>query len=188
MKAAGFVLVGGHSSRMGRDKALLPLHSGLLIEHIAANVAAAAGTVALIGEPDRYMHLAVTCLPDLRPGMGPLAGIEAALESGRGELNLIVACDMPGLEADWLQRLVQEARDTDALCLVSRDASGMVHPLCAVYRSGCLPAVQRALDAGRLKLMDVVRELGASTFEISSHVWNVNTPLEWLAWEQAHCQ
>src|SRR5437762_8761701 len=84
MKAAGFVLVGGHSSRMGRDKALLPLDSGLLIEKLAAMVAAVVGTVALIGEPERYKHLGLECLPDLRPGMGPLAGIEAALESGRG--------------------------------------------------------------------------------------------------------
>src|SRR5439155_26165156 len=109
-------------------------------------------------------------------------------ESGRGELNLIVACDMPSLEANWLCRLLQQAGQTDALCLASRDASGMIHPLCAVYRSGCLPVVRRALDAGRLKLMDVIGELGASTFEISSRVWNINTPQEWFAWEQAHYQ
>src|SRR4051794_11037884 len=105
MQAAGFVLVGGHSSRMGCDKALLPLKSGLLIQEVTAKVTAAAGTVALVGEPERYRDLGLDCLPDLRSGMGPLAGIEAALESGRGELNLIVACDMPSLDTDWLCRL-----------------------------------------------------------------------------------
>jgi molybdopterin-guanine dinucleotide biosynthesis protein A len=188
MKAAGFVLVGGHSSRMGRDKALLPLSSRLLIEDIAAKVAAAAGSVALIGAPERYNHLGIECLPDLRPGMGPLAGIEAALESGRGELNLIVACDMPSLEADWLCRPLLKARETDALCVASRDASGIVHPLCAVYRSGCLPVIRRALDAGRLKLLEVIGELGASTLQIGSTVWNINTPQEWAEWEHAHNQ
>jgi molybdopterin-guanine dinucleotide biosynthesis protein A len=182
MQAAGFVLVGGHSSRMGCDKALLPLRSGLLIEEIAAKVAAAAGTVALVGEPERYRHLGLDCLPDLNPGMGPLGGVGAALESGRGEWNLIVACDMPGLETEWLWRLLQKTSEADALCVASREPSGIVHPLCAVYRSGCLPTVRDALNSGRLRLMDLLRELDAITFEISTAVWNINTPQQWAAW------
>jgi molybdenum cofactor guanylyltransferase len=82
MQSAGFVLVGGDSSRMGRDKALLPLKSGLLIDEVAGKVADACGTAALIGEPERYRHLGIDCLADLRPRMGPLAGIETALDSG----------------------------------------------------------------------------------------------------------
>jgi len=186
MQAAGFVLVGGHSSRMGRDKALLPLKSGLLIEEVTAKVTAAAGTLALIGEPERYRHLGLDCLADLRSGMGPLAGIEAALESGRGALNLIVACDMPGLDQDWLRQLLRAARESDSLCVASREQCGTVHPLCAVYRSGCLPVVRRALDTGRVRLLDVLRELRATTLEISATVWNINTPQQWAAWEQAH--
>jgi molybdenum cofactor guanylyltransferase len=170
---------------MGCDKALLPLRSGLLIREIAAKLCAAAGAVALVGEPERYRRLGLDCLPDLRPGMGPLGGIEAALESGRGEWNLIVACDMPGLETEWLWRLLQKDRETDALCVASREPSGIVHPLCAAYRSGCLPTVRDALNAGRLRLMDLLGELDAITFEISTAVWNINTPQQWAAWEQA---
>ncbi len=188
MKAAGFVLVGGNSSRMGRDKALLPLSSRLLIQDIMAKVAAATGSVALIGRPERYNHLGIECLPDLHSSVGPLAGIEAALESGRGELNLIVACDMPSLEADWLCRLLWKARETDALCVTIRDASGIVHPLCAVYRSGCLPVIRRALDADRLKLLEAIEELGACTLQIGSTLWNINSPQEWAAWKHAHNQ
>jgi molybdopterin-guanine dinucleotide biosynthesis protein A len=188
MQAAGFVLVGGHSSRMGCDKALLPGRSGLLIEEITTKVAAAAGTVALVGESDRYRHLGLECFADLRPGMGPLGGIEAALKSGRGELNLIVACDMPSLETEWLCRLLQNSRGSNALCVASREPSDVVHPLCAVYRSGCLRAVREALNAGRLRLMDLVDELDAITLETSTAVWNINTPQQWAAWEQAHWQ
>ncbi|MFL6353713.1 MAG: molybdenum cofactor guanylyltransferase [Bryobacteraceae bacterium] len=186
MQAAGFVLVGGRSSRMGCDKALLPLRSGLLIEEVAAKVAAAAGTAALVGEPERYRHLGFDCLPDIRRGMGPLGGIEAALQSGRAELNLIVACDMPSLETDWLCRLLLKARETDALCVASRDRTGTVHPLCAVYRNACLRSVQEALNASRLRLMDLLGELDAITLEISTEVWNINTPQQWAAWGQAH--
>ncbi len=188
MQAAGFVLVGGRSSRMGRDKALLPLDSGLLLEEIAAKVTVAAGHVMLIGDPERYRDLSVECLPDLRSGMGPLAGIESALASRRGEWNLIVACDMPSLEEEWLCRLLMMARQTGETCIAAKDPSGAVHPLCAVYRSTCLPIVRRALDQGRLKLMDLLQDLSASTFEVNSTVWNINTPRQWAAWQEAHCQ
>ncbi len=182
MRAAGFVLVGGRSARMGRDKALLPWNSRLLIEDMAGTVAAAAGNVALVGESTRYKHLGIDSFRDLRPGLGPLAGIEAALESGRGEFNLILACDMPGVEIGWLSRLLLEAEESGAPCLATRDSGGKVHPLCAVYRSECLPAVQSALDRGRLKLLDLLKDLGAATLETRQTISNINTPEEWTAW------
>lgn len=181
MRAAGFVLVGGHSSRMGSDKALLPWNSRLLVQEVAANVAAAAENVALIGESARYQHLGIDSFPDARPGLGPLAGIETALLTRRGEFNLILACDMPGVKSTWLRRLLKNARETDALCLASRDGNGRVHPLCAVYRSECLPTVQSALEAGRLRLLDLLRNLGAVTLETSEAISNINTPDEWAA-------
>ena len=95
-RMAGFVLVGGNSTRMGRDKAQLPLHGRTLVEHIAGAVAEAAGSVTLIGAPERYPDLGIRMLPDSRPGAGPLGGICTALASTDAEWNLIVACDMPG--------------------------------------------------------------------------------------------
>ena len=70
MRAAGFVLVGGMSTRMGQDKALLSWNSQYLVEKIAATVAAATGNVTLVGRPERYMHLNVPCIPDSRDGKG----------------------------------------------------------------------------------------------------------------------
>ena len=182
---AGFVLVGGRSSRMGRDKALLPCNSRFMVEHVADQVASAVGNVALIGNPERYSALGIDCLSDLRHGLGPLAGIEAALASNRGELNLIVACDMPGLEKTLLLKLLQRAEMNEAQCVVARDEAGLMHPLCAVYSSSCLPAVQRALNARRLKVLDVVEELGAVPIDIGQQISNVNTPEEWDAWRES---
>ncbi len=116
MQAAGFVLVGGRSSRMGQDKAFLMWNSRPLVADVAEKAASVAGNVVLIGERARYRNLGLECLPDLRPGMGPLGGIETALKSGRGEFNLILACDMPGLRSEWLYALLEKAQQTDALC------------------------------------------------------------------------
>lgn len=166
---------------MGHDKALLMCNSRPLVQDVA-EAASVAGSVALVGDPNRYRHLGYDCLPDLRPDCGPLAGIEAALATNRGELNLILACDMPGLDCSWLSRLLSEALRHDALCVATRDLRG-VHPLCAVYRSACLPIVQRALDSGRLKLVDVLRDLDAFTVESTHLIRNVNDARDWAAWQ-----
>ena len=181
MQAAGFVLVGGRSSRMGQDKARLRIGSGLLVEEIAAKVAHAASRVVLVGPPERYGDIPFECLADVRPHLGPLAGIETALAADYGELNLITGCDMPDLATEWLEEMVFIARRTGALCIVTRDGAGKIHPLCAVYRSECLPLVRRALDRGQLKLLDFVKELRATEMHTAAVIGNLNTPQQLAA-------
>jgi molybdenum cofactor guanylyltransferase len=186
MKTAGFVLVGGQSRRMGRDKALLPWRSGVLVQHVASLAAAAAGDAVLVGNPERYIHLGLRRLTDIRPGLGPLSGIETALQSRLGDYNLVLACDMPDVSAQHLAELLRLAQRMDVRCVVTQDEAGRVHPLCAVYRLDCLPAVSKALDERRLKLLDLVDELGAEKVCARSPIRNVNTAEEWEAARTAH--
>lgn len=188
MRMAGFVLIGGQSSRMGSDKALLPWHSASLVEDIAGKVESAAGTVHLLGDPQRYGHFGYGCLPDRRLGLGPLAGIEAALLSQLGELNLITACDIPGLQIPWLQSLLRSAAQPGTRCTVLLDSNGEKQPLCAVYHANCLPDVQCALEEGRLKMRELMARLNARTVSIPSPLPNVNTPEEWSVWQKAGAQ
>ncbi len=169
---------------MGRDKALLQVDAHALVEDVAARVLEVAGNVALVGRPERYRGLEFECLPDLRPALGPLAGIETALAAQRGDLNLIVACDMPALHREWMRQLLRHAEESDAACVAISDGRHIAHPLCAVYRIDCLPVVQRALDQGRLRAQDLLEELGAGFIEIEADLQNVNTPQDWAAWQQ----
>ena len=181
----GFVLVGGHGLRMGRDKARLRVNSGLLVEEVAAVITQVTGSVALVGRPEDFKDLMIERLPDLRTGCGPLAGLEAALASGRGEFNMVAGCDMPGLQPHWLVRLLITAEQTGALCVVARDLSGRIHPLCAVYRSACLPFVRGALDAGQLRVLELVRSLNCVEMPVDGTITNLNTPEQLANW-QAH--
>lgn len=184
MQTAGFVLVGGKSRRMGQDKALLLWHSQRLVERVAATVAAVTGTVTLVGHPERYTSLGIPCLADCRQGLGPLAGIETALEAGQGEWNLIAGCDMPDIRVDVLRGLADQVIRTRACCVVARDNTGQIHPLCAVYHARCLPIIKKSLDEGRLKLMSVLQELQAEYFSVPAKLTNINTPEDWLHWRQ----
>ena len=201
---AGFVLTGGRSSRMGRDKALLPVAGssavggsspagGLspagrltMVERTAELVRAAANSVTLIGMPERYAHLGLPVVADVVEDCGPIGGVLTALTVTQADSNLIVACDMPGLTADFLLRLLAAARDFASTCLVPETASGL-HPLCAVYRRGARSTVESAIAHKCFKMHDLLKVLGALSWPVAdaSLLRNINTPAEWEQVQEA---
>ena len=175
---AGFVLVGGQSRRMGRDKALLADGSGPLVEKVALEVRKAAGSVALLGDPARYGHLGLAVIPDVIAGCGPMSGLHSALSSTETEWILIVACDLPNVDAEFLKRLLNEARP-GVRCIAAQTAAGL-EPLCAVYHRNTRIEVEEALREGRLRMRDLLAQLGAIGVEADSRlVRNVNTEEDW---------
>lgn len=178
------MLVGGRSSRMGRDKALLSFRGIPLARSIAETVAHVAGSATLIGSPNLYSGLSLRIIPDLYPGEGPLGGILTALSDSNAAWNLVVACDMPELNADFLRRLVAKAMESDSEVLMPVTADGRQQPLCAVYRRDCLPTLQAAFSTG---IRAVTRALTAVRcvrlpVESSLPFQNVNTPEDWSAY------
>jgi len=164
---------------MGRDKALLPYQGKTLVEYVAAQVLAAAGSVTLAGAPERYGFLGLPMIGDLTPGFGPVGGIQAALASTSAGWNLIVACDMPSLSADFLRSLFDAAEQCGQDCLMPYSgAEGLPQPLCAVYHRRCLPAIERAIRENVRKITDAVSRLGVRAWPVDDNTWfrNLNTP------------
>ena len=177
---AGFVLAGGRSSRMGRDKALLPLEGSTLIDRIAARVLDAAGSVTIIGSPEKYGSVGYPVIPDAVLECGPLGGVYTALRSTEAEWNLIVACDMPDVTADLLKDLLAIASRSEADCVVPESVTGL-DPLCAVYRRRCAGPAYAAISRKSLKMHDFVSSLHAEKWPVSEPALlaNVNTPEQW---------
>jgi molybdenum cofactor guanylyltransferase len=175
------VLAGGKSSRMGRDKALLPFRGGVLAGYVAAAVAAAAGSATLIGDPGRYGHLGYLVLPDRTPGAGPLGGVESALSYTTADWNLVLACDMPGISAEFLRGLLDSAEQSGADALVPAGPSGRPEPLSAVYHRRCAGPLRQALDEGVRKLTSALASLDVRIWTVDDAAWfeNLNTPEEW---------
>ena len=181
---AGYVLAGGRSSRMGTNKALLRLGGRTLVEIAAGKVRQATGSVTIVGQPEIYGRLGFPVIPDQRSGAGPLAGIESALRHSRAEWNLVVACDMPGLAVETLQRICGEGlRDPAAGCILPQNADGMAEPLCALYHKRLLAAISAALDAGIRKITAALAGQAVHSLRMTGdgEFQNINTPEEWGA-------
>ena len=173
---AAFVLAGGASRRMGRDKALLPLDGQPLLAHIARCAANVASRVTIVGSPLKYQGMGFPVIADRRPGCGPLAGIEAALESGLARRNLILACDMPHLDSALLEQLFEG----EAECVLPQTPDGRWHPLCAVWDAGLLPRVRAALDRDEFRVRAALEGAALQLVPVE-RLSNANTPQEWTA-------
>jgi molybdenum cofactor guanylyltransferase len=163
---------------MGPDKGLLDFGGVPLILHTARLLESLVAEVTVVGSPQRYAALGLRAIADQddgstqdepqKRGCGPLGGIAAALAATRLPWNLIVACDLPYLSAEWLDWLLSRALRSRAQAIIPRTAHG-IEPLAAVYRRECFAPIAAALARGVRKVSDAVAELRV----------DLVTPREW---------
>ncbi|HWF13693.1 MAG TPA: molybdenum cofactor guanylyltransferase [Candidatus Acidoferrales bacterium] len=165
IKAAGFILAGGTSSRMGRDKALLELDGVPLVVRTARLFEVLVADVTVVGPREHYAPFGLRGIADYSRDSdaegqreGPLAGIIAALTNSAAPWNLIVACDLPYLSHDWLNWILCRAASSEKLAVVPCAGRGP-EPLAAVYRRECGPLLISAFSAGIRKVMEALSDL-----------------------------
>jgi molybdenum cofactor guanylyltransferase len=187
MKSGVIILSGGKSSRMGTNKALLPIEEKPNIARIKEELETKFKEMILItNEPDSYEFLQIPTVSDKYPGFGPLAGIHAGLLASNQEVNLIIACDMPFVSAGIGTILVENIEGYDAVVPV---INGMKHPLFAVYHKRILPIIEESLLQSRLRIKHVLdqintlyvseKELQKQGKELEHIFFNMNHPEEY---------
>lgn len=154
---AGYVLAGGRSSRMGRDKALLEFGGSPLVVRAVRVLQSLVRPVAVIGPPEVYRGLHLSIVADDYPACGPLGGIATALAHGGQPWSLIIACDLPYLSAAWLEYLIGRALASSCDAVLPESNYGGVplpEPLCALYHQRACGPIRAALERGVRKVMD----------------------------------
>jgi molybdopterin-guanine dinucleotide biosynthesis protein A len=186
--AVGFVVAGGRSRRMGRDKALLPWAGGTLLDHAIGRLRAVGADVRLLsGEEPRYLDRGLPVHTDTTPGAGPLGGLLAALNAAAPRAVLLLAVDMPFVTPELLRSLQDALAGHDAAVPVIGAAA---EPLCAAYGAACREPVLAALGRGERRMTDFwphvrVRTLAAddlARFGDPSRLFrNLNDPADYDA-------
>lgn len=174
----GAVLAGGESRRFGRDKGSALVGGLTLVDRAAGTLSEVFAEVVIVSSqenPGSWRRIA-----DLRPGRGPLAGIETALARAE-ELGcdgaFVLACDLPLVTAGTVETVALAlASGGAAAAAPAREGSPSIEPLCAGYGNPCLKRVRELLDGGESAahaLFDAVA--GVSVPLPANEFLNVNT-------------
>lgn len=177
---AGYVLVGGRSSRFGSNKALFKIGGTPMALRVARELGRFVQPVTLVGDPTTYRSLGLPTIPDLVFGAGPLGGIVAALEDTSEPWALIAACDLPCLAEAPLAAILDRTLRGKLEAVVPRTPDGRLQPLCAAYAKSALPTLRAALRTGRYKVADALADLpwGEVAAPQALPFLNINRPID----------
>ena len=190
----GFVLIGGASSRMGRDKGQMSIGGRKLFERSAAALSSIClNNVTLVGKPD-FAH-SFPVIPDVNIDSTPhsrasIYGLYTALVFAKTPWIAVLACDLPFVTGALITRLAGYcSNEFDAIVPVQPDTKSQ--PLCAFYRrEGCLPVVEALVGKGELKIRGLLSSISTRFVEFdeiaaldgsADFFLNVNKPEDYQA-------
>ena len=196
MPVHGFVLAGGRSTRMGRDKALLEFRGTPMVEIAVEKLRSLCAEVSIVGDREDLASFAAVVRGE-REGLGPAGGIEAGLRNCAEEWALFTPVDVPLVPGELLRRWSEEAirRGTGEYLV----AGGRAQSAFCILPASAVGRWSEGVDAGERKLELLLRRAGAverNAEDLASRVssdraavqsWfqNVNTPEELSSAEQA---
>jgi molybdopterin-guanine dinucleotide biosynthesis protein A len=153
-QAAGIVLAGGRSSRMGTPKAALEWHGSTLLRRVVGVVGRSLdGPVVVVRAPGQVLPElpdGVEVVEDARGGRGPLQGLAAGLAvRERAHAAYASSTDVPLLHPRFVHRVLS-ALDDD-VDVVLPEVGGFRHPLAAVYGTELVDVVERLIAEDRMR-------------------------------------
>lgn len=193
MLLGAIILCGGHSTRMGRDKATLPFGPELMLQRIVRLLGEVVPSerivvVAAKGQELPTLPATVRVTRDEIADRGPLEGLYAGLLAHGSTVDavFVTACDVPLLEPQFVAELF--ARLQGHQIVVPR-LDEFYQPLSAVYRVGVLEHVARLRDERRMAprfLFDAVDTLALPVDELRAFDPNLGTLLNLNCPEDYH--
>lgn len=153
----GFILAGGQSRRMGRDKSQLLLENQTFTDRIAETLLEITDSVTLVGSrrSSQQTNSRYSVAKDVYPEWGALGGLHAALAACSSEWAIVVACDLPFVTAELFYYLASLRDGYDAVVPLQPD--GRPQPLSSLYRiEPCLPRATELIEAGKRRPLDLL--------------------------------
>ncbi|MBE5780843.1 MAG: molybdenum cofactor guanylyltransferase [Clostridiales bacterium] len=182
------ILAGGKSTRMGFDKQLLTLHKQKIYTHIGEMLKKEFDDILVVtNRPELYADTGYRVCSDAFAGMGPLAGIHAALLNSHSQYAYLFACDMPVICLPYIRHLKGIIQNTGAQICVTR-RGGRIEPFNGFYHVGLAEDASVRLSSGSSSVFrfisaadtHVVEEGEAVRFDKTLRMFtNINTKSEY---------
>ncbi|HVP97325.1 molybdenum cofactor guanylyltransferase [Methanoregula sp.] len=151
------VLAGGEARRAnGQEKYFFTYEGKTFIERLIDSLSGVVDEIIIVARSPaqcaRFLTLqSVTCISDIRQGLGPIGGLHAGSLAARGDLVFVSACDMPCIDPEVVSYLFNAVGAYDAA--IPRWNEQMVEPLHAVYRRTALLAYLESHTSLSLRTM-----------------------------------
>lgn len=143
------ILTGGISRRFGSNKLIFEIEGERVVDRVYNKVRDLSPDVFFQGDSVDDVR---DSRPDLVEGKGPLGGIYSALKNSRFERTIVLAGDLPCLDARILGELL---KDVQAEVVVPRWRKGHNEPLCALYSKKLLPHIVHMIESGDWKISNL---------------------------------
>jgi molybdopterin-guanine dinucleotide biosynthesis protein A len=148
----GLVLAGGRSTRMQRDKASLAYHGRTQLEWAMELITPFVERAFVSVRPDQAsdsVRAKFAQVVDAHENLGPIAGIVAAQTAHPDVAWLVLACDLPFLDAATLKHLVWARREDRPATAYRSSHDGLPEPLCAIYEPASREAIMGYVATGK---------------------------------------
>lgn len=169
------ILAGGQSRRMGQDKMCLPVSGETMLLRLYRRYRAVFPRVRVsVADESRYPELGDARIFDRFPGLGPLAGLHAALAE-TGDDVFLTAGDMPYSDPEKAAALVSLCKEHEACVLL--DGEGRREPLFGFYRASLAERAEQRLKEGRRGMVDFLRSLRVREVTLAELGEGADSPL-----------
>jgi molybdopterin-guanine dinucleotide biosynthesis protein A len=172
---------------MGQDKAALDYSGRSQLERVFGLLEPLVARCFVSVRSDQRadpLRMRFAQIVDAAPGLdGPAAGILSAMRAHSGVAWLVVACDLPFLDAGTLQHLIARRDPTRPATCFRSSQNELPEPLCAIYEPAALAALEAFVDSGRNCPRKFLCESSALLLDQphAQALDNVNTPIEFQA-------
>lgn len=171
-ETGGLILCGGHSRRMGSDKASLRFPGGSLLERMVTRMLRVASPVVVSlahGQTPPPLPDGAICVNDGEENRGPLWGLLEGFRAleGQCEQMMVLPVDMPAMTEAWMIRLAQGKGQGHDACLFQYE--GITNALTAVYDMNLKTKAEGLVTDGRMRPFFLTEGIHANILDIPPH-------------------
>tara|TARA_R110000868_G_scaffold82271_3_gene232440 strand:- start:477 stop:1061 length:585 start_codon:yes stop_codon:yes gene_type:complete len=184
----GIILAGGKSSRMGTDKGFLLLKNKPFLQYSIDALKPLVSEIIIVSDNSDYDVFGLKRVNDITKNAGPVAGICSGVEASSTEYNLILSCDIPLINSEILQKLIDNIDDTYQI--IQAESNGKSMPLIALYKKDVVATFKAFLKADERRLRIVINGCKSKNIVLEKKhgfsTINVNTQNELKAIEDEY--
>ncbi len=178
-QVTGIVLAGGKSSRMQTDKGFVSYKGKLLVEHALDQLLPVCSEMLISANRNEYEQFGYPVIKDSIYDLGPLGGIYSTIQKSSNHLNLIVACDVLGVDSSILIEMINSAMGKNLVYL--QDNNNKIEPLPILLNKNILSDIEKQIEKGDFKLQNLIHAIIQSNYSqtacilIKDRLLNLNT-------------